>query len=571
MFRVANKPVPKAKPQTGQLFPSGIPTKGIDARSAFSAMDPQSAVMLNNVISESYGLRTRKGYTEWANTIPGSGGVNSVLNYIPATATPTLYGIDNERTIPLINRMMISLPSALMGTLGKLFAVRAGFFYEVGAGGVGPWTAEVGVGGIAHSSYWNGINFQNTAGSFYLTCDEHGGYAYYNGAAWTTPTIGTGAGQISGVDPKTFAYVTSFKKRLWFVQEGTTTAWYLPVEQLVGAATRFDFGTQFDHGGKLVLLVSWTVDGGNGPEDRLVAFGSQGDVVIYSGSDPDDATNFNLVGTWYVGPLPAGRRQVNVSGSDIMILSQMGCTPMSKLLESTSMGAQYTKHATYMIDPLVARLMRDYSEHNGWSIVDLPKEELVLIRLPTEAGSVFGGSFLCYKTTTNSWQFLSALPYTSMVNVDALAYAGTLDGRVVRAFDGPLDNVLLGKTVGDGIVCQVVPAYSDMKSPGMSKTVPMVRPFFLGTAIPSVKVTVLTNYSGPRQTSLPTIPPAGEGAKWNEGIWNLSRWAGMLKPLHVWFGCVGSGHIVTCQLDYVAGGDTLLTNIDYWLLPGGPM
>jgi hypothetical protein len=43
------------------------------------------------------------------------------------------------------------------------------------------------------------------------------------------------------------------------------------VNALYGTVTSWDFGSKFKHGGNLVGLWSWTVDGGIGIDDYLVA------------------------------------------------------------------------------------------------------------------------------------------------------------------------------------------------------------------------------------------------------------------------------------------------------------
>lgn len=457
--------------------------------------------------------------------------------------------------------------------------------YDVTSGGIGPWIAESGVSGVG--DYWNGVNMQNAAGAHLCICNEQGGYAIYSGTGWTMPVQGTNPGEISGVDPSTLCYVTLFKKRLWFVKRDTTKAFYLPVDQITGVAAEFDFGSQFKHGGALVAIVNWTLEGGDGLNDLLVAVSSQGDVVVYLGSDPDTADTFQIRGSWYCGPLPVGRRQVRSSGSDVFILSQFGLVPISRLLTQTSLSADLQQHISYLVDPLIARLMRDYSEFQGWQIIDLAKEELLAVGIPKEVAT-FGGMFLVYKVTTQGWSLIADTKYASLINIGQLIYAGTTDGRVVRAFDGPLDNVLLttasgfssafssafggttSSATGATIACQVTPAYQPMGKPGHSKRFLMVRPSFTCKVAPQLKLQVLTDYGAPPVPLTPTLP-ADTQSKWNQALWNSGVWAGQLRPIRNWLGAAGEGFAATVQLDYTTGGDTLLTAIDFWTEEGGVM
>lgn len=556
-----------ARPQTGKLAPMLLPFRGINAQAPFAQMSREYGISLVNVLAESYGLRTRRGYTEYATNIPGIVPVKTMLSYLPGSAAASTYSAVGPTLTEITGRFFASKPSLLGPPPGKLFAAKGGFLYSVGAGGIGPWVAEPIVTGT--SDYWTQTNFQNVAGTFLCITNDNGGYAIYNGAVWAVPTMGGGAGQIANVDPATFCFVFAWKKRLWFIQKDTSKAWYLPVGQITGAATEFDFGEQFKHGGALAALSSWTVDGGDGLDDKLVAVSYEGDVVLYSGIDPSSATDFQKVGSWYVGPLPVGRRAVTPDGGEVHILSQFGLTPLSKLISQESLEAEAQQHISYLIDPIITWLMQQFSNYNGWQVLPLPKEELIIIGLPPEATAGIP-SYLAYKVTQKGWSVIQSTGYISFVNIGPLIYAGTLDGRVVRAFDGPVDNILLGAVEGTAISCQVTPSYQPLGTEGLQKIISLVRPSFLCRVTPSLRVTVLPDYGTPKQVTLPTLPNVSESL-WHTAAWNAAVWSGILSPIREWLGCSGLGFAATVQLDYVAGGDTVLTNIDFWVEQGGPL
>ena len=558
----------RAHAQTGHIVPLAVPVKGLNARDAFAVMGREYAIALTNVIVESYGIKTRKGYSEWAKFIPGAGTIWTMMSYYPSIADPAPTTRHAHPGLSMVSRMLRSPRAEPLPPAGKMFAAKGGFLYDITAGGAGPWVAEAGVGAEGISDFWTWRNFQNVAGAFLLVCNNDGGYSYYNGAAWATPAMGADVGQIDGIDPAKFVYVMEFKKRLWFIEKESTRAWYLPVSQIAGAAKEFNFGEQFAKGGKLVALVNWTVDGGAGVDDHLVAISSQGDVVIYKGTDPDDPTGFFLHGVWNVGPLPLGFRSVSMTGGDIHILSQFGVTPLSALLNSTQLGDIEGKRITYVIAPLLARLMRDYATLPGWQVMVLPSEELLVVTVPPSALE-HPGDIFALKITNGAWSMLRALPYTSFVNIDSAIFAGLLDGRVARAFDGPYDNVLIGENNGEPITCQVTPSYQPMGAPGVQKRFPLVRPTFLTAITPSLTVQVLTDYGPPRPPSTPTLPVIDESL-WDQALWDAAHWAG-LKEIKKWLGCSGVGFVATAQLDYRCSGDTLLASVDFWAEQGGVM
>jgi hypothetical protein len=572
MFRPATaQNTRRARGPVGHITQLGLPMKGLNARDPFAVMGPEFAISLTNVIMEPYGARTRKGYVEWAANIPGAGPVPTVMSYYPASASAPAV-VRKLRTADPIRMMFAAsaLPrTGLSAPAGKLFACRDGAVYDVTAGGVGPWTAETGVGDAAKGDWYTWLNFQNVAGSFLVATNDDGGYWIYNGTTWTEPMMGTGVGQIDGIDPNVFDYVMVFKKRLWFVEKDSTSAWYLPVSSLTGLAKEFNFGEQFKKGGKLVALVNWTVDGGEGIDDYLVAVSSQGDVVIYKGTDPDTVETFAMHGVWYVGPLPVGKRQIEVTGADVNILSQFGAVPLSQLVSATTIGQLEQKRLTYLIAPLVARLMRDYGHLKGWQIRTLAKEELVVIGVPSDSPE-FGGEFFALKLTNDAWSLLKETRYMSFVNVDSAVFAGTLDGRVVRAFEGELDNAIPPSVPGVPISCQVTPAYQALGAPGVHKTFLLVRPIFVTTLTPTLTVQMMADYGPPKPIVVPTLPPI-DNPLWDEGIWDEARWSGIQSPIKKWLGIHGVGFVGTVQLDYRCGGTTLLIAMDMWTEQGGVM
>jgi len=574
MFHLATpQNTKRAQPQLGSITPVAIPAKGLNARDTLALMGPEYAISLVNAICEPYGLRTRKGYTEWAAGLPGAFPVHTVMSYYPATASPALALSARMRRLPMPRRLFVEPRSVADPPAGKLFAAtNGGHIYDVTAGGGGPWTAEAGVIAPGATDFWTWLNFQNLAGAFLVACNDDGGYAYYNGSAWSQPVAGTGVGQIDGCDPANFCFVMEHMKRLWFIEKASTSGWYLPVSQVTGTVTEFPFGEQFRHGGFLAALVRWTVDTGIDINDKLVAVSSQGDIVVYTGTDPNSSDTWQLQGVWYVGPLPLGRRSVINTGADVHVLSQFGVTSISRLLSTVDQAQQENQRITYLISPIIARLIRESSNLPGWKIVSIPKEELFLIGVPPDSLE-FGGQYFTLKVPTNGWSLVKDVPYASFVSIDADCFAGTYDGRVVRAFDGPVDNVLIGQHTGTAITCQVTPAYNSMEQGfplgAHQKVFKMFRPTFIATIPPQLTVEVLLNYEGPKRGVFnPTMPPSTD-ARWDLSLWDVGKWSGLQAPIKMWIGLHGVGFAGTAQIDYVCGGDTVLAAIDYWTEAGG--
>jgi hypothetical protein len=134
-----------------------------------------------------------------------------------------------------------------------------------------------------------------------ITGSSSGGSATANGTAVSV------VGAFTGVNPATLTSVWEHKSRLWFIESGTLSAWYLPVDSRTGAAVEFPLQGVFHKGGVLTIGATWSVDSGSGLDDLQVFITDQGEVAVYAGTDPSDATKWAVVGIYQIGR-PMGRK-----------------------------------------------------------------------------------------------------------------------------------------------------------------------------------------------------------------------------------------------------------------------
>jgi hypothetical protein len=139
---------------------------------------------------------------------------------------------------------------------------------------------------------------------------------------WSNPTI-------TGVDDTTFSNITIFKNQVWFTQNDTLKGWYLPTLSIQGAANYIDMSSVAQLGGYLVAVGTWTIDAGYGVDDNLVFITSNGEIIVYAGTDPSDVTKWGLIGVWRTGK-PVGKRCLIKYGGDIVALTYNGVSACCK-------------------------------------------------------------------------------------------------------------------------------------------------------------------------------------------------------------------------------------------------
>ena len=124
----------------------------------------------------------------------------------------------------------------------KLFAACASGIYEVTtAGAVGAVAKALTNGYLSHTM------FTNVAGSFLIAVNGTDDMVRYDGTAWSSVSAA-----ITGVATSALTFAHVFKRKLWFVQKSSMSAWYLPTNAIAGAAVEFPVGQIFGKGGHLV-------------------------------------------------------------------------------------------------------------------------------------------------------------------------------------------------------------------------------------------------------------------------------------------------------------------------------
>ena len=272
--------MPQQQSTTGTTIPSSI--EGINAVQSLAQMSMAECVYTYNLVAQDLGMVVRKGFVEWANGWEGGHGKTVIPFEGHNDADDKLFVANDEGIWDCTTEGEIA-PTKVLA-----------------------WDDTSGEAG-----YCSFELFSNDGNAlFILLCDAQNGYHTYTQTTdtWTKVAQGTDAGEIDGADPTTFEFVMVWKNRVWFVEKNSANAWYLDVTTLYGEVTKFNFGSQFRQGGSLRTIYNWSLDGGLGLDDLLVAVSGAGDVVVYQGTNPDEADSFSLQGSWFIGGVPLGNR-----------------------------------------------------------------------------------------------------------------------------------------------------------------------------------------------------------------------------------------------------------------------
>jgi len=426
------------------------------------------------------------------------------------------------------------------------------------------------LGGATYSGVMVTNMFTNAAGAtFLLANSESDGYYTYDGTTWLKVTLGGGATQITPVDPALLVFNLPWKNRVFFIEKDTARVWYTATNALYGTVTVFDFGPLLKHGGAVAYIADWTIDAGTGVDDLLVIVGYNGDVLVFKGTDPASATTFALVGTWFVGEIPAGRKSFSQFGGDLLMLSTSGLFPISYVTRGGAQILQASdKEYTSKIQQKINGDLGATFNKPGWTVNLAARENLLVITTPNTAESVDYQYVM--SMITNEWTTFSGVPMNAVNTISGFVLSSDLLGNVFIDFVTPLDKINFCSLGGIGITGFVQPAFSYFGNSGAYKHFLMVRPTFLSSGDPAVSLQMNTDFSSNAPVSNPAIP-ASTTSKWDTALWNQSVWGGAMKTVHQWDGVVGAGFAGSLAMKVVGEGGTIFASTDYMYEVGGPL
>lgn len=314
------------------MFTQRPPVGGLNTRDDIGNMAPTDAEILENFFPDTTDVQVRSGCTFFA-----SASVSANIETIAEFKSPTE-------------------DAMIVASMGEIAVYTDG-------------TNEVLASGFVKSN-WNYVNFNEQM--VLVNGFDDPQRVYYNGSYVCEPAAISGPDTVSMLID---AHV--FKTRVFYVERDSSDFWYSDTNAIAGTLTKFPLSRVARGGGKLLTIKSWSVDGGDGPDDYCVFFMSTGEVIVYQGTDPGRSGQWGLVGRFKIPEL-INRRCVHehagkiycVTVNDIVILPdafQQPTPPPSKLTGAIS--ADWDRYKTL----------------DGWQFYVHPQGGKAYINVPTGA------------------------------------------------------------------------------------------------------------------------------------------------------------------------------------------
>lgn len=493
-----------------------IPTGGLDAISPLTSMPPDRAIILDNWFPQLRYIEIRRGHIQHADTAEAGEPVESIMAY-----------------------------NAAAGSDDKLFAACNGKIFDVTTSTVSTEVTTL------TNSRWQHINFSTSAGIFLMCVNGADGVRYFDGSNWATATI-------TGATAADLIHIAAFKGRVWFVEKNTLDAWFLPPDSIQGKATRFPLGGTLKEGGFLQAIATWSLDGGDGPDDRIAFISSEGEVAVYAGTDPTNIATFQLQGVYTIGA-PIGRRCFLKIGGDVAIICIDGVVPLSKAMV-VARESVLAVTITANIQPLLNKDARNFKDLFGWELIGYPLGTRTILNVPQLENET--AIQYVMNTVSGAWCRFTGMNANCWAIFQERLFFGGNDGIVMEADTGGDDD---GQAISTDVRC----AFNDCQEP-RQKLFVMARPFIIsdGDVSPGIAINVDFRNSALVDTQPVTIE---SGALWDESLWDVASWPNEENLIADWVGLAAmEGNTVSIRMAVAAQssgtGDVILQLLAFQIL-----
>lgn len=490
------------------------PIGGWDTENALADMPTQNAVILDNWFPETDEVTLRRGFDGHASGLTGD--VETLLAYSPEDGGQ------------------------------ELFAANNGAIYDVTtAGAIG--AAEV---SSLSNDRWQYVNVSNSGGSYLRAVNGEDTPLLYDGTSWTTTPA------ITGPTAANLVWINLHQRRLWFGERDSMRAWYLDVNAISGAASSFDLGGVARLGGYIMAMGTWTFDAGDGADDAAVFLTSEGEAIVYQGTDPSSADTWSLVGVFRIGK-PIGRRCMIKDGADLIMVTEDGFVAASQIL-SVGRSQADARAISTQINRAVNDAVRLYKSTFGWEPFIYPRGRMLLFNVP-QAGAT-RHQYVFNSITRRPCRFTGVNAVCWALFNDEAYFGG--DGAVYKFDTGTSDD-------GAEINGDALQAFSYFKSPASKKSFKMVELVLRSTGTPNIAIDLNTDFQIKAPSGVPA-EPSTSAARWGISKWGKGLWGTSGQVFRAWRGVRGAGRAASLRVrtsTTTARPSWVATNWIY--IPGG--
>lgn len=440
-------------------------------------------------------------------------------NFIPTAQGARLRGGISE--FADLSAAAVRLFTYVSGGTETLFGSTASAIFDA---------SDVGSGAVRSSlsnGDWSTVQITTSGGQFLVGVNSADTGWTYNGSFSDI--------SLTGVASTALSQVWLFKRRLLFVEQGTTSIWYLGVDSIGGALTEFDLGPHMSKGGSVLFGATWSLDSGDGLDDKCVFVTDQGEVIVYEGNDPSQASTWALVGVYEVGK-PLNKHAHFRAGGDLVLLTEDGAVSVASAIQKDR-AALSQDAITYPIEDAWRGAIGNRTVSYPISATHWQSGAILLIGTPQTVGGK-RVSFVA-NSQTGAWGRITGWDVRCSAVFGDDLYFGTNDGKIFKADTGATDD---GAAYTGVYVPKFAPAGQilDVNAVSVTYRAPKELTFDLDAHADYSVDEIL-----PPQTTM-----TESGDVWGTGVWGTFVWGSDAdtNTFNTWQAAYASGYSVAPSL-----------------------
>lgn len=384
------------------------------------------------------------------------------------------------------------------------------------------------------SSNYSHLETQTDGGSFVILVNGADNLRLYNGTAWQAVTGLSTPIAITGIATTLLSHVWNYNNRVFFIENNSFNAWYLPTNSIGGMATRLPLTGIFSRGGQLLCGMTLSSDSGSGYSDRCVFITTSGEFAVYSG-DPSNST-WKLEGIYRIAR-PLGKNAYFKVFGDVIIMTKQG------LLSLKNAMLDYDKLQSNSISRAIRTdLLSDISRLSS-------SDKFLLISNNTSGYAYlcppdFIGHIFVVNLETMAWSRISGWQVKAIQSMNDKLFFGGSNGWVYLANSGGNDD-------GKSYECKLCYNFTSMQSRGykiasrLKQTWKHSKPFL-------TKPSVASDYSYGFGSSPDSVVEAIDASSdWDLATWDISPWGTdtySYKIYESWQGVSSHGEVFAPQI-----------------------
>ena len=485
-FRRTPMPVQVAQKLETVTIPA--PTRGLVLNENEAYMQPGAALVMDNWKPTLRGISLRGGCIRWCE--------------LPET-TPIISGFEYAS-----------------GANHKMFVANATKVYDVST------STPVEVASGRTSGNYAASQMANAAGDFLTAVNDTGDAPLqFDGTTWTVLDGGEITGPVgtaveAGLN---LVHVCKYRNRYFFIEGNSMNAWYLPLNAIGGVLALIPLSGAAAKGGKLLFATSWSIDAGDGIDDKLVFATTLGELIIFTGGNPADPANWRQEGRYDLSP-PLGMNAFLSIGGDLLVATVDGILPVSGAITKSRSELELASVTRTIRSMWRTEALDKRDQH--WTIKKWDAYGGIFVTLPGDP--VGKHKLLAVNSATGAWTRFTGWDAMCFVGMRDDMFFGTQTGIVMQ-----MDRT--GKDDGAPYLATLVGGWEMFQSPSQTVTWRQSRVSFSArSGEPFVpQVSACTDYI----ITLPPPPLIGPDPGlldlWDEGLWDAAEWDAPMPPTNV--------------------------------------